>query len=569
MSTIHDLCRVILGVLFSICICAFSVLQASHASSPSPTASASQQQESNAKLPISRRMFVATPEDVTFVEEWSTKYDFYKIGPLAYRGSLNNGVPQNEGMWGLLNDGVTTPNVANNNEWKYRYYGRFENGKAVGEHEQTDGSYKAILHFRDGIAYKYEVDDYSDLWSIKINRAGPDVATDKPIYYEGKRVKYTGELNKDWQPHDQQGTIAYENGKSLVLAFVDGKGAPITDRAIATYYKDVKIIAKMTEDQKYDGEVRLEGTINSNLISGTVYYKNGELDRTRVPEFTYNELKINDNLKGIATVRGWANIKEIIDGKFSGKNLTLVFKEFPKTQFYGDFDLHPKSSETVYAKPIGNHQVFEKENGNVKEMMWAKYSRYGDFIKGENYLERITPKAKDPRDRVKGFGEFTDPRNDKTYSTRTYSTLEGTYLTWMTEDLDYQAITDEVWSFARNGGRVQYSYYSKNTASYACPSGWRLPTFKEYSDVPISAEADKDAQQRQAAKISFLKLIRNGYVWKRFRETELHGEDTDIAFHLADGGYYRISEINFGSSYKTVEDNKYYICRCVKEEIPN
>jgi uncharacterized protein (TIGR02145 family) len=75
---------------------------------------------------------------------------------------------------------------------------------------------------------------------------------------------------------------------------------------------------------------------------------------------------------------------------------------------------------------------------------------------------------------------FTDPRDGKTY--KTAKMPDGN--AWLAENLNYKTSSGS-WSFGNSSyecgkcGRL----YDWNTAMAACPSGWHLPSRKEWRDL--------------------------------------------------------------------------------------
>jgi uncharacterized protein (TIGR02145 family) len=93
-------------------------------------------------------------------------------------------------------------------------------------------------------------------------------------------------------------------------------------------------------------------------------------------------------------------------------------------------------------------------------------------------------KAVDPGTVVKGT--FTDSRDGKTYNA-----VKIGNLTWMAKNLDY-ATSSGSWVYDNYSTSAYGRLYTWDAAKTACPSGWRLPTRREWGDLAIAAGGTGD-----------------------------------------------------------------------------
>ena len=130
------------------------------------------------------------------------------------------------------------------------------------------------------------------------------------------------------------------------------------------------------------------------------------------------------------------------------------------------------------------------------------------------------------------FGAFTDSRDDKTYKTIKIGTQ-----TWMAENLAYKA-ANGCMAYDNNESNAKiYGYlYNWETATKVCPSGWHLPSDKEWATLTTYLGGDS---------IAHVKLKEAGTThWKEDDPTVTN----ESKFTALPGGLY-----NFDSFWKKTE----------------
>jgi uncharacterized protein (TIGR02145 family) len=120
-------------------------------------------------------------------------------------------------------------------------------------------------------------------------------------------------------------------------------------------------------------------------------------------------------------------------------------------------------------------------------------------------------------------GTFTDTRDGKTYKT-----VKISEQVWMTENLNYEAAGsicyDEKTENCQKYGRL----YDWNTAKTACPSGWHLPSNKEWQTIVDLAGGKEIAG----------KALKASSGWKNSENGDKNGNGTDkFGFSALPGGH--------------------------------
>jgi uncharacterized protein (TIGR02145 family) len=107
--------------------------------------------------------------------------------------------------------------------------------------------------------------------------------------------------------------------------------------------------------------------------------------------------------------------------------------------------------------------------------------------KVEEYKKRVITETRQKRKEIeqkfeKTSSYFTDSRNGQKYRT---VTIGGK--TWMAQNLNYQ--TGKSWCYGDDNSNCEIygRLYDWNTAKTACPTGWHLPSQKEWNDLVVAA----------------------------------------------------------------------------------
>jgi uncharacterized protein (TIGR02145 family) len=81
-------------------------------------------------------------------------------------------------------------------------------------------------------------------------------------------------------------------------------------------------------------------------------------------------------------------------------------------------------------------------------------------------------------------GTITDPRDGQLYSTASFENSQGVTVTWMAQNLNFKTDSGS-WAYGNNESyrKKLGLLYNYETALNVCPSGWHLPTVKEWEDL--------------------------------------------------------------------------------------
>jgi len=138
-------------------------------------------------------------------------------------------------------------------------------------------------------------------------------------------------------------------------------------------------------------------------------------------------------------------------------------------------------------------------------------------------------------------GTFTDTRDNKVYKTVTIGTQ-----TWMAENLAFKT-TSGCWAYENNPEYVAtFGYlYDWATAKSVCPSGWHLPSEKEWDDL---------VKYLGYARVAAGKLKETGT--SHWSEPNIMATN-ESGFTGIAGGYY---ERYLNNQFENIFDSSYWWC---------
>ncbi|MFK8008787.1 MAG: hypothetical protein AB8H03_20675 [Saprospiraceae bacterium] len=478
----------------------------------------------------------------------TNKKEVYQIVNIRYEGPLKNGVPQGKGKWGVFTGNVC-PRYFDKKKFIFFGEGEFENGKAVNFHHVKMGNKNMIFGYVYGkikqiqeeekrfVTYFHEDGSYDDVREMPI-----EIGTTTGLIYSGK-------VDKNKKPHDENGVIYFGLGKKVKVTFVHGLPKKGTTTVFEYENEDIVITAHTDENFVMNGKVEIRGTKKGNEHSGFVYMRNGQPDLSKDGYLTFENFSLSNDLKGKFEVRGKIKVDNFRKRLFEGKDLKFSFADYPDTKFKGD--LKAKVYKVI---PTGWHTVTEGGTSSLR----GKYTPNGDFLEGDNIYQKGKAWNYDS-------GYFTDSRNGKKYLYGTYIKEDGKLITWMLEDIHFEDYTNEVWSYGSGSSSKKKCYYSKRNSKIACPSGWRLPNIDDVNFIKKQNTKEKTSVTDNKTLINILSLHRNGYVWKKYRGTEMYQEEKGVFFWLNNGKYISISYLNQGSFSGLDADDRFHTCRCVKD----
>jgi len=171
-----------------------------------------------------------------------------------------------------------------------------------------------------------------------------------------------------------------------------------------------------------------------------------------------------------------------------------------KREKSGAFDVFGNVSEMTSVKGIakgGNFRLHASQchpdsvQHYAKPELWLGFRCIAVKVVNSNvnsgkpyHTLRDSSNSIDPNSR---FGQFTDPRDGKTYPTVRIGDQ-----TWLAANLAYKPESGDYWAYNNEQSNIeQYGYlYSWETAKNACPDGWHLPNKMEFEILLQEVEGE-------------------------------------------------------------------------------
>jgi len=207
-----------------------------------------------------------------------------------------------------------------------------------------------------------------------------------------------------------------------------------------------------------------------------------------------------------------------------------IKKSYYDRQTSGQSDIvkgEPKSTTQMKQQAIFEDWNFDK-NWKIDE---NKNNGYPYLQSSE---KNLPVKYKYPQ-KIRYGNVLTDKRDGKKYKTVVINTQ-----TWMAENLNYNANSSKCYDNKPANCTKYGRLYDWKTAIKACPSGWHLPTYKEWNELNSYADmyvigADKHLRAK------------NG--WEGTRPYDKHYDQNgtdDFGFSALPGGSWSYKMINYG-----------------------
>jgi len=172
----------------------------------------------------------------------------------------------------------------------------------------------------------------------------------------------------------------------------------------------------------------------------------------------------------------------------------------------GRFHITASDAESVSSyKQKGSSLTFTDDKGEIS----LEYAKCNTDCKeaSKEYVKAMFAGAKK--------GSFTDSREGKSYKTLKFGNQ-----TWMAENLNYKAKDSKCYANEESNCKKYGRLYDWNTASKACPKGWRLPNDRDWVNLTDLAGGD-----------------RAGYILKASSGWESDGNGIDsVGFSALPGG---------------------------------
>jgi uncharacterized protein (TIGR02145 family) len=144
---------------------------------------------------------------------------------------------------------------------------------------------------------------------------------------------------------------------------------------------------------------------------------------------------------------------------------------FSYTEFHNP-TIDDNNTKNIYAETGQNiNEKFYGAITNLKPNTTYYVRAYAKNSGGINYSNEVEIKTADAE-------ILTDSRDGQTY----YATQIGT-LTWMTENLNYNAESSVFYDNNSINGEIHGKLYNFETANNSCPQGWHLPSDDEWKQL--------------------------------------------------------------------------------------
>lgn len=163
------------------------------------------------------------------------------------------------------------------------------------------------------------------------------------------------------------------------------------------------------------------------------------------------------------------------------------------------------------------------------------------------------------------FGSFKDSRNSKSYKTVTIESQ-----TWLAENLNYQTKESICYDNKQSNCTTYGRLYSWKAAMNACPTGWHLPSLKDFQKLlKVVGSADKlrDASWGGSNKYGFSALP-SGVYFSDDNDFHLQGHDVSIWSSTKDDwGSVRVLSIGSEAEgdIESMSPDAWSPVRCIKD----
>jgi len=231
---------------------------------------------------------------------------------------------------------------------------------------------------------------------------------------------------------------------------------------------------------------------------------------------------------------------------------------------------------------VGNTNITWKTEGKRFVLSSGNTSKIGDYNLSGYELTRTfddgevvlwVRKDKVEEYTKKNTSYFTDSRNGQKYRA-----VKIGGKTWMAQNLNYQ--TGNSWCYDDDNSNCEKygRLYDWNTAMKACPSGWHLPSDKEWDNLVTASGGDVAGKTLKSASgwynngngfdgNGFSALPGGGrYTGDNFSDASLGGYWWTDAKHMSGYAYYRSMSYDKGNVFELRNDKgNGYSVRCLQD----